>query len=106
MRSVNSVLAIVVLTGVAACEISGAGASGAATASASSSTSAGTGEVSLSGSSGTAQLAGDQVAIKDSTVFINGISYGPVAAGVVVKYTVSAEGRTLRVGGERRTAQR
>jgi hypothetical protein len=61
-------------------------------------------EVTLSGTSGMAELAGDKIQVKDGTVFVNGASFGSVPAGAEVKYTMTAEGRALYVGGQRRNA--
>lgn len=59
-------------------------------------------EVTLSGTNGYANVAGDTIEIKQDTVFVNGVSYGSVPAGAEVRYSVSSEGRSLFVAGERR----
>jgi hypothetical protein len=58
----------------------------------------------LSRVTGFAVLAGDKVEIKEGVVLVNGVSFGPVPAGVIVKYTMNAEGRRLLVGTEWRSA--
>ncbi len=58
----------------------------------------------LSGDTGSAEVAGDKIELKNRTVFVNGKSFGPVAAEAIVKYTVSTDGRVLTVGDVRRDA--
>jgi hypothetical protein len=52
---------------------------------------------------GVALLAGDKVELKESTVFVNDVSYGPVPADAIVQYSVNSNGKVLRVAGERRS---
>lgn len=61
-------------------------------------------EITLRGTRGVAQVAGDKVELKDSVVYVNGVSYGPVPQGAEVRYVVTEKGRTLLVGGEIRSA--
>jgi hypothetical protein len=103
-------LGLLAFVAVAACiaaacnDGSSSTSSGAGAASSSSSSSTGKNEVTLSGKTGIAELAGDKIELKDGTVFVNGISFGPVPAGAEVRYAINAEGRSLFVGGERRNA--
>jgi hypothetical protein len=105
MPPIKLVVTILALAAVSACNYSASGSSGSAGASSSSSSSASGKEITLSGTSGVAELAGDKIELKDGTAYVNGVSFGPVPAGSVVKYTLSAEGRSLFVGTERRSAR-
>lgn len=100
-------IAVVCLVALSACNnsASSSSASGSATSSSASASGAQL-EVLLSGATGLAELAGDKVEIKEGTVFVNGASFGPVPDGATVKYQVNAQGRTLFVGAERRSAQK
>ena len=107
MSTIRHVIAIFGLATLSACNYSGASSSGSAGTSSTSSSSAGaTEEVTLSGTTAVAELAGDKVELKEGTVFVNGVSFGAVPSGVVVKYAKDAEGRSLFVGTERRSAQK
>lgn len=104
--SLRLVITIISLYAVSACDYSASsssGASGAAVTASSASLAAQ--EVTLSGASGIAELAGDKVEIKDGVVFVNGVSFGPVPNGAIVKYTKTTEESLLFVGTERRTAK-
>lgn len=59
-------------------------------------------EVKFVGTSGSARIAGDTVEFRDSTVFVNGKSYGPVQTPATVQYVVTPESRTLLVNGKPR----
>lgn len=87
-----------------ACDYSASMSTGSSAMSSSSSSSAGESEVTLAGESGVAELGGDKVSLRDGTVFINDVSFGPVSAGAEVKYAMRPEGKVLFVGGERRNA--
>ncbi|MBL6987139.1 MAG: hypothetical protein ISR72_08915 [Methylobacter sp.] len=63
-------------------------------------------EVTLSGTNGLAEVAGDKIEIKRNTVFVNGVSFGSVPAGAEVKYSVSSKGRILFVAGKRRNVSK
>jgi hypothetical protein len=107
MSTLRLVIAIIGLATVSACNYSESSSPASGSTSSSSSSSAGaTEEVTLSGTTGVAELAGDKVELKEGTVFVNGVSFGAVPSGAVVKYAKSAEGRSLFVGTERRSAQK
>ena len=59
-------------------------------------------EVSFAGTSGSAYIAGDKVEFRDSTVFVNSKSYGPVQTPAAVQYVVTPDSRTLLVNGKPR----
>jgi uncharacterized RDD family membrane protein YckC len=59
-------------------------------------------EVTFAGMSGSAYIAGDTVEFRNSTVFINGKSYGPVQTPATVQYVVTPDSRTLLVNGKPR----
>ncbi|MBL0729607.1 hypothetical protein [Piscinibacter sp. HJYY11] len=96
---------VLALISLAACNYSNSGSSGMSGTSASSSTSAIFGEVTLQGDAGVAYLAADKVELKRGAAYVNGVSFGPVAPGAVVKYTKDASGNFLLVDGELRSAQ-
>ncbi|NVO07030.1 MAG: hypothetical protein HXX19_14415 [Rhodoferax sp.] len=107
MSSLRLVIAIIGLTTVSACNYSASSSSGSGSASSSSSSSAGANEeITLSGTNGVAELAGDKVELKEGAVFVNGVSFGAVPSGAIVKYTKNTDGRTLFVGTERRSVQK
>ena len=95
--------AIAVVTAFSGCSQSSSSASGSATSS-SSSSQAQSQEATLSGETGQAEVAGDKIELKSGNVYVNGASFGPVAANAIVKYTVSSNGRVLLVAGEPRSA--
>lgn len=107
MSSLKLVIAILGLTAVSACNYSASSSSGSGGTSSSSSSSArAIEEITLSGTTGVAEFAGDKVELREGAVFVNGVSFGAVPSGAVVKYTKNAEGRTLFVGTEQRSPQK
>jgi hypothetical protein len=106
MKLLKLVPALSLVTAVVACnQHSVSTSSGSGTSSSSSSSSGGEKEITMSGTSGHAELAGDKIEVKEGVVFVNGTSYGSVPPGAEVKYAMNAEGiRALFVGGERRNA--
>lgn len=106
MSTIKLLIALAVSVAVSGCNYSASASAGSGSFSGSTSSSAGSNEVTLSGSSGVAELAGDKIELKDGNVFVNGVSFGPVPAGAQVKYTMKTEGRVLFVGAERRSAQK
>lgn len=106
MPASKLLVALAISAAISGCNYSASGSVGSGSSSGSTSSSAGSNEVTLSGLSGVAELAGDKIELKDGSVFVNGVSFGPVPAGALVKYTMNTEGRALFVGAERRSAQK
>lgn len=61
-------------------------------------------EATITGESGIANIEGDKVELKDVSVYVNGVSFGKVPRGSVIRYVIGAQGRTLYVSGKARSA--
>lgn len=100
----NVSVIVITVCSASACNYSTSTSSGSVSAASTASYVTGETEVTFSGETGSAELAGDKIRLTDGIVFINEISFGPVPAGVQVKYAINSQGRFLFVNGERRDA--
>lgn len=97
----NRYLLLILSLALAACDSASFSTSSGANASASSTASSSTSsnEVTLSGESGHAELAGDKIVIKDGKLFFNAKQVADLPAGAQVKYDVVGDAKKLYING-------